>query len=645
MKKLKKILAAASAALFAAGGAAACREKDARLDAKRGMNAYAFTKASYAAIDREGRAVTEMHGKKNDHDRYVGIFYWPWIGTMNTTLGIHDITKLQKTEEGKAAVLNPALRQGDYLADYYDEFSSQSPTEYCHWTNQPLYGYYNSCDRWVIARHIELLTAADIDFIFLDTTNDSDFYTNGFPHSNAAVAGSPVIAFLDTVLEYQGQGWDVPKVVFYTNTNGKNAVNNIFAHYYAGGKYDSIWFKPKGKPMIVGTTEKNRGASDAGTGYSELSYITADMQSYFDVRESQWPSMSYKDWGFPWMDWGHNFYFSENKVMNVSAARHGQTATSFNHGDHRSSRGYVSPKNKGDVSYIAEDWWKGQNIEDQWEIVLGYDNKEEPATPVEYVTVTGWNQWYAWKHAIGGKIVYIDGYNAEFSWDIEMDKEYYKDNFYLQLVRNVRRYKYGGARADGYAWPTKTPKVMTDFNGLSATYKDMSGDARARDFWSADLRPGKTYYTDGSNRNDITEIVVTHDKNNVYFRVSCKEDITPYQSGENWMNLLIKTKNSTAQNSWEGYDYIINRSPENGKASVDKSAGGWNWAPSGAAEMKIEGGQMMITVPLSALGLTAGNVSFEFKAADNVTDYKDIMDYYVTGDSAPIGRLNYSYGY
>ena len=54
---------------------------------------------------------------------------------------------------------------------------------------------------------------------------------------------------------------------------------------------------------------------------------------------------------------------------------------------------------------------------------------------------------------------------------------------------------------------------------------------------------------------------------------------------------------------------------------------------------------MLIVVPLAALGLSANSVSFEFKVADNVTDYTDIMDYYVTGDSAPIGRLRYAYGY
>ena len=61
--------------------------------------------------------------------------------------------------------------------------------------------------------------------------------------------------------------------------------------------------------------------------------------------------------------------------------------------------------------------------------------------------------------------------------------------------------------------------------------------------------------------------------------------------------------------------------------------------------MTVDGNKMTISVPLSMLGLSASEFSFGFKVADNVTNYKDIMDYYVSGDSAPIGRLRYSYGY
>ena len=141
------------------------------------------------------------------------------------------------------------------------------------------------------------------------------------------------------------------------------------------------------------------------------------------------------------------------------------------------------------------------------------------------------------------------------------------------------------------------------------------------------------------------QVKVVHDAANVYFLIETAAPITPYESGENWMNVLIKTGASTSSDSWEGYNFILNRSPQNGKASVERSQGGWAWTSVGTADMTVSGNRMMITVPLSMLGLSAENFAFEFKVADNVTAYTDIMDYYVTGDSAPIGRLNYSYGY
>ena len=61
----------------------------------------------------------------------------------------------------------------------------------------------------------------------------------------------------------------------------------------------------------------------------------------------------------------------------------------------------------------------------------------------------------------------------------------------------------------------------------------------------------------------------------------------------------------------------------------------------------------MYKVPLSVLGLSADNVEFSFKVADNVQkpsyyteedEEESILYYYITGDSAPIGRFGYAYG-
>ena len=53
---------------------------------------------------------------------------------------------------------------------------------------------------------------------------------------------------------------------------------------------------------------------------------------------------------------------------------------------------------------------------------------------------------------------------------------------------------------------------------------------------------------------------------------------------------------------------------------------------------------MAVRIPLSVLGLNKDNVGFSFKVCDNVTRQDDILDYYVSGDCAPIGRFGYAYG-
>ncbi|MGN1214707.1 MAG: hypothetical protein ACI4TJ_00525, partial [Candidatus Cryptobacteroides sp.] len=63
----------------------------------------------------------------------------------------------------------------------------------------------------------------------------------------------------------------------------------------------------------------------------------------------------------------------------------------------------------------------------------------------------------------------------------------------------------------------------------------------------------------------------------------------------------------------------------------------------GKATYSVKGNVLKVTVPLEVLGLEKDNVHFGFKVADNVTNPDDIMDYYISGDSAPIGRLSFEY--
>ena len=50
---------------------------------------------------------------------------------------------------------------------------------------------------------------------------------------------------------------------------------------------------------------------------------------------------------------------------------------------------------------------------------------------------------------------------------------------------------------------------------------------------------------------------------------------------------------------------------------------------------------MQIAIPKSALNMQSD--AFYFKVADSVENITDIMDYYVTGRSMPMGRFSYQY--
>lgn len=625
--------------LFSVG--TGCRENPpaAPQDARRNLSAYEFSMASLSATDKFGREIAPMGYLKTDRERFVGLFYWMWISNTNYYYhNIFDCTKLMATEEGAAAFWNIDPSNAAY--------QQLSQIGAFHFTNEPLYGYYNSSDPWVITRHMELFILAGIDFIFLDTSNsliyDEDIRGSQFE----GVVKAPSYTLLDTMLELYEKGWDVPKVVFLTNTRSGERVEEIRRAFYDSGKYEALWFKPDGvRPMIIATTEQNDGASDTWGDVNKFVPVSAADQLYFDVKETQWPNKGSKPNGFPWIsNRAPQTYHEESKAISVSVAQHGNLG--FTDMIDRNSRGYNYKEQK-----VEENWQLGQNFENQWDTVFSLEEKGKDVT---FVNVTGWNEWVGMKFGnLDSKAVMVDNFYGQYTRDIEPDKTLYQDTTLLQLTRNLRKFKYEPA-AETYLWKTKTVRAFEDFEDVPAVYVDLEGDALARDYWSFDVKPTGPYYTDATDRNDILETRVVHDGTNLYFLVTTKEDVTAYESGDNWMNILIKTEASTEDNSFAGYNFAVNRAPDGNTTSVEKSTGGWNWESAGAAELLVEGNRMMITVPLSTLGLSADNVKFSFKVSDNVQKPSwfaaedaehDILHYYATGDSAPLGRYSYSYGY
>ena len=519
-------------------------------------------------------------GKKKD----VGIFYFVWLGQHpGQQKGIYDISKLLKEapEDLWAA----------------PEGTPKSPAGQFHFWGEPLYGYYDSRDPWVVTRHVELLMNAGIDYLMFDTTN-------------AVVYPESISVVLNVLKKFASQGFDVPKVAFYTNSASGRSVQMIYDNFVKSGEWDGLFYSPKGKPLVVGLTKKNK-SSDQG---ANPDYISDELQEIFDVRESQWPNAPYDENAFPWMSWD-NPQRLHNGVISVSVSQHSVETVTFSDTTTCRGRGWDAKTHKE----IKEDFRNGRNFRNQWQTV--FDNIDK----IDNVFVTGWNEWIALKLLNGKKeAIFVDLFNEEFSRDAEMMRGGYGDNFYMLLAENVRRYKgdCGVAAQKG--------KVFRDFEG----------DALVRDFKNFD---GSGRYIDSSARNDIVEITVSESAAAVTFEVRTASDVVPYAQGDlNWMNILVKTDDSSDK-AFE-YDYVINRYPTvNGVTTVERICADGRKVLSGKATYSVSGDILRVTVPFGALGLESGDVHFGFKVADDVSDPDDIMEYYVSGDSAPIGRLSFDY--
>ena len=144
-------------------------------------------------------------------------------------------------------------------------------------------------------------------------------------------------------------------------------------------------------------------------------------------------------------------------------------------------------------------------------------------------------------------------------------------------------------------------------------------------------------------RNDFVKAEVSSDSSNVYFKIYCKDNISPYTDNA-WMRILIDTDTSGVTPNWEGFEYIINReSADENTVKIEKSMGGWNFENCGSAEYSVSGNCMSVTVPLSSLGLSSENAHFNFKLSDNMQTDGDIMDFYLNGDVAPGSRFTFVY--
>ena len=592
MKGFKKLLASALASLLGLAGFAGCANNVSYEQDMRDLTPQKFTQMSLSGTDVLGRTFKPVDAE--NEELYVGMFYFLWLAQSNGMTGIYDVNKI--TEGGKN------------MDAFYYHNTPESPVDKYHFWGEPMWGYYQSDDEWVIRKQVEMLTMAGIDYLYFDTTN-GELYDR---------VTDKLFAVLQ---EYYDQGWDVPKVMYYIAVNDKGCIKSVYDRIYSKGLYRDLWFAPDGKPMITVM---------GSTVWDESDPTEQAISEFFDFRLRQWPTEGFLRDGWPWIEFEYPQPLHTD-VVNVSTSQH--TSVKMSELDVNRGKGFDLAQMKNDPEKAAS----GPNYQSQWERVFSGEHHEK----IRFVNVTGWNEWVALKLSDAtNKYFMVDQFNAEYSRDIEPMKGGYGDNYYMQTIQNIRKWKYTEGKRYGAAEKTVD---ITSFDEAAwkdaKTYLDFTGECIERNHAAFD---GSFDYIDTTNRNDIASVRVLHDQKYLYFRVETLNDITEYTNGDpGWMNIYVRSEKG-GNDAFMGYQYLINRTVNGNETSVCRyTKDGWQEVSKG--EISVSGNVMQVRVKLSDLKMSAKNYSMQFKVTDNIKKASDPSSFYTTGDSAPIGRLSYTY--
>ncbi|MBO4326584.1 MAG: hypothetical protein J5950_04880 [Clostridia bacterium] len=571
-----------------------------------------YNNYNIVGFDKYGRTVEAASGRKADRD--VGIFYFLWLGQPYAS-DIYDVSKIIETY-GKDIV-------------FHEEGGEISPNGQAHWWAEPLYGYYNSADRWIIRRHMELLTEAGVDFVIFDTTN-------------CLIYEKVALTVMEISHELRSEGWDAPQVAFYTHSRSIQTIKLIYNTFYSTERYPDSWYRIDGRPMIIGYTtalKDRREAKSRGDNGYDPGDLPQELQDFFYVKEACWPNDFHYAESFPYTEWVYPQPLNGN-TMNVSVATHPMVPFSFsltrenwcNWG-----RGYdvQTGKNK------HEDIYRGTFFQSEWETVHSSDPQPE------IIMVTGWNEWIAYKQLYDGEYMLCDNVDMEYSRDIEPMKGGYEDAYFIQMITNIRRYKYESSEGTVPDNAYRTIDISggaAQWDDVKAVYRRVGSDNTPRDYSGG---AETVHYTVPAADNNIVSVRLTNDSENLYFRIECDGAVN-ITGGSSWMNLFIGT-GKPEDKGWESYEFVVGRKregTESGRAYVEKLDAEQNGKKTGNAEFCVDGNAVTYMVPLSSIGIDpsgADAVRIYFKVADGVENPADIMDYYCTGRSLPMGRLSFEY--
>jgi hypothetical protein len=557
--------------------------------------------SAWVATDALGRKLPgyKEAGKVKD-DKFVALFYWTWhVGNQvdNNPVNVNDIV----------------TRYPQAVNDYNHPVWVEHNSPRNHW-DEPLFGYYRTTDAWVLRKHAEMLADAGVDVVVFDCTNGTLTWKDSYD-----VLG-------EVWLQARRDGVRTPDIAFLCpfkpSENSEIIINKLYNDIYKQERFKDLWFYWDGKPLIMAYPDN----------------IPEPQKSFFTFRPCQ---PDYRRGPERKDQWGWLEVFPQHGFVEYAPGKYEMVTV----GVSQNATNTLAPAAMNDLnqvygrSYTSSNGvdkrpnasFYGLNFQEQWNRAFELDPK--------LVFITGWNEWVAgrYKEWQGTENAFPDQFCDEYSRDIEPMKGGHGDNYYLQLISNIRRFK-------GMPSPSSPAQEITlimdgqfkQWDAVTYCYHDCQGDTLHRHCPGY----GTAIYENQTGRNDFVLAKVAHDNDHFFFYVETKEPITS-QDDPHWMMLLIDADRDK-KTGWEGYDLIVNQTKPNGNMASLRQYCKGEWKNKEMVRFNVLDNKMELCIPRAMMCQGEKVTDMEFKWVDNV-GLDNIMDFYQLGDAAPSGRFNYYY--
>ncbi len=554
---------------------------------------------TWVCCDGLGRTVASSDSgvtrEEKDTACTVGIFYYVWHGQHGDE--VKDITRLLEA--------NPTSPAWGAESQF-------------HWGSKPALGYYTGGDRYIVAKHMQMLVDAGVDFYFFDVTN-------AFTYDNQ------IQAVINEINRRTSFGLRSPKLTFCCHSGTGDVVNHLYEKWYKNEANNKYWFYWNGKPLILVDATQKADISDEAKAFFTMRHSWA-----WEEGEDKWPWLAY----YPQkVNYSRETGATVGEQMTVAAAMHpySKIGKSYSGGSQPAVDKYGLTTQTPYGRFFAEQL-----------------NRAISMHP-KVLMITQWNEWMAQRFVVKtnsqksntrpgatpaiGETYFVDVYNQEFSRDVEPSADpLIRDNYYMQMVSALRRYRgVSQIPVPTVCHSIDTDQGFTQWDDITPEFLDEPGDAS---IFSQTAMPAECRKRTSI---DIVKCKVSKDTDSLYFYARARTVIpNPSKTiATDYMSVLLNV-DVNYKTGWEGYDYRIScqeGTPYLMRWDTENS----QWVTLSPVTFVKSGYSLMYAVARADVDLSA-DVDFDFKWVDNTPALTtEILDFIANGDCAPNGRFNYRY--